>query len=273
MKRREAIKDKGFCFNCLCTAHTRNFCPSRNKCIVCDQNHHTLIHVDEATSSRTSNSSTAANRATGNRNTKPAHSHRSTPSTNRQSEITRRRVSNTSSATKGTNQPQSHLMDRLSRRAKTHVFLPTALARVLTAKGSEKTRLLFSSGEPSTMIHKKLVDRLQLRTIKNNDKEYCTLNLQSFHDLSAKIQVIGLVKAQFHTNLPKATTEIKLQSVYDHLTDLADPHFFQPKNVDIILGNDYIPKVLKAGIIQTTSTLPMAQSTIFGWVISGACQY
>lgn len=261
-ERREAIKDKGFCFNCLCTAHTRNFCPSRKTCIVCDKNHHTLIHVDATTSCRASHARTISQRSTGNTNISRASSKNSTPVIRRES-----------NASHNNSRPQSHLNERLSRRTRMHIFLPTAMARVLTAHGSDKTRLLLNSGEVHTQVLKKLVDRLQLRTFKKDHKEFPTVNLQSYHDPSAKIQVVGLVKSNFHTNLPKSTTEIKLQSIYDHLSDLADPHFFQPKNVEIILANDYLPRVMKAGLIQTTSTAPLAQSTIFGWVISGSCQY
>lgn len=269
-ERREVIKDKGFCFNCLCTAHTRNFCPSRKTCIVCDRNHHTLIHVDTNPSHRVSNSRTKNHRPNGDRNRSRACSQHTTPSPERSQETARRRESNVSQTSTRT---QPHINERLSRRTRMHVFLPTAMARILTAQGPEKTRLLFNSGEVHTQILKRLVDRLHLRTIKKDNKDYCTVNLQSYHDSSAKIQVVGLVKDNFNTNLSKSTTEIKLQSIYDHVTDLADPHFFQPKNIEIILANDYLPRVMKAGLIQTTSTTPMAQSTIFGWVISGGCQY
>lgn len=55
--------------------------------------------------------------------------------------------------------------------------------------------------------------------------------------------------------------------------ELADPHFCKPTNIEIMIGNDQIPMILKAGLIQTSSNMPIAQSTVFGWTLSGACRY
>lgn len=224
-ERRESIKDKGFCFNCLCTAHTRNFCPSRNKCMVCDRNHHTMIHIDETKQKRAFTSRSNPRRPSGN--TSSDHSITSP----------KRHESITSHTFKRSNKQRSKINDRLSRRTKTHIFVPTALARILTTKGPEKTRLLLNSGETQTIILKKLVNRLHLHTTKRDGKDYCTLNLQSYHDPSAKIQVVGMVRTQLPINSPKTTTEIKLQSVFDHLCDLADLQFFQPENIEIMLAD------------------------------------
>lgn len=272
-ERRETIKEKGFCFNCLCTAHTRNWCPSRHKCMVCKRQHHTLVHVDDDTN--------ATNRDHNSRHQVPSGSHTRRSSINSNCESSDRRRSHLQSpnhrqrsiATSIHAQPRSNVSERLSRRSRTHVFLPTALARVLTSQGPEKTRLLLNSGGAQTVILRDLVNRLHLKTTRREGNEYCTVNLQSYHDPSAKIQVIGLVKSNVNINFPKETTERKLQSIYEHLSDLADPHFFNPSKVQIILANDQLPRILRAGLIQTSSSMPMAQSTIFGWVISGACHY
>lgn len=288
-ERREAIKDKGFCFNCLCTAHTRNFCPSRNKCMVCERNHHTMIHVDEPSHTKLTFSNIGRTQSNNRRqfpnsnspyrsrsdgSTSPSGSSRpTTPSPDRRPHTSNRRASKATNTTTASQKPTSQVRDRLSQRSRNHVFLPTALARVLTANGPEKTRLLLSSGEAQTLVLKRLVHRLKISTTKTGNKEYCTLNLQSYHDPSAKVQIVGLVKPKFPVYLPKAVRETKLQSVYDHLTDLADPHFFKPTNVEILLANDHLPKIWRAGFIQTKSSMPIAQSTIFGWAISGGCQY
>lgn len=173
-ERREVIKEKGFCFNCLCTAHTRNFCPSRKKCMVCERNHHTLIHLDE-----TSRVSTL--RQNGNTNYTKAASPERHPTSSQ------RRGSTLSVSTNSTNRTRSHMKERLSRRSRTHVFLPTVLARILTSHGPEKVRLLLNSGEAQTVVLRNLVDRLGLHTTGRKDKEFCTLNLQSYHDPSVKI--------------------------------------------------------------------------------------
>ncbi|XP_059216034.1 uncharacterized protein LOC131998177 [Stomoxys calcitrans] len=249
-ERRKVIREKGFCFNCLCTAHTRSWCPSRQKCMVCQQNHHTMVHTDDKSSGTKQQNRNAHFKTKGNGRSDSAL--RETPVASSR---------------------QKHLNERLSRRPTMHVFLPTALARIVTSTGPKKARLLLSSGEAQTVVLKELVERLNVRTTKRDGKEYCCLNLESYHDPLIKIQIHGLVKSQFHTVLPKATNEPKLKALYDHLTDLADPHFFHPSNIEIIVANDQLSKVLRAGLIQSSSNMPLVQSTIFGWVISGACHY
>ncbi|XP_059216649.1 uncharacterized protein LOC131995837 [Stomoxys calcitrans] len=269
-ERRDVIREKGFCFNCLCTAHKRNWCPSRNKCMVCRLNHHTMVHMDKLDSPKTSHQHRLKS---SKKSPDPTERYGSGSRSQNYKERnqTQRRAQSKPSSTFG--RPRTHFKERLSNKARAHIFLPTALARVQTSTDPEKARLLLNSGEAQTVILKTLVDRLHLRTTRRDNKEYCTLNLESYYDAQAKIQIVGLVQKSFRTTLPSITDTPKLQSIYNHLTNLADPHFYKPSNVEIILANDNIPKILRAGMIQTSSNMPIAQSTIFGWTISGACQY
>ncbi|XP_073841583.1 uncharacterized protein [Musca autumnalis] len=154
---------------------------------------------------------------------------------------------------------------------KTH--LKKVAAKVLTAEGCDKVRLILNSGATQTLISVKLVERLQLKITQKAGRTFTAINLQSFHDQAVKIHVTGEVRSQLNTSLPESTKDKNLQSLYNHLTDLADPHFFNPVNVEIVIANDQIPKILKAGLIQTSSNMPIAHSSAFGWIISGGCQY
>ncbi|XP_073819582.1 uncharacterized protein [Musca autumnalis] len=145
--------------------------------------------------------------------------------------------------------------------------------KVLTAEGCDKVRLILNSGATQTLISVKLVERLQLKITQKAGRTFTAINLQSFHDQAVKIHVTGEVRSQLNTSLPESTKDKNLQSLYNHLTDLADPHFFNPVNVEIVIANDQIPKILKAGLIQTSSNMPIAQSSAFGWIIFGGCQY
>ncbi|XP_075162319.1 uncharacterized protein LOC142234990 isoform X2 [Haematobia irritans] len=261
-ERRNIIREKGFCFNCLCTAHQRNFCPSRSKCLVCNKNHHTMVHVDNTQQQTSQNSS----------NVSRSRSLRSA----RNLTMSRRCNNNSIRPPRSSSVPhrrQKYLHERLSRRLSSHVFVPTALARVVTSKGPSKVRLLMSSGEAQTVVLKKCVTRLNLSTTIRDHKEYCTINLESYHDPQVKIQIIALVKPQFNTTLPKPTSEPSLRTIFDHITDLADPHFFNPTNIEIIIANDQLSVILRPGMIQTSSQMPILQSSIFGWTVSGSCRY
>ncbi|XP_075150282.1 uncharacterized protein LOC142224386 [Haematobia irritans] len=256
-ERRRHMRENRFCFKCLCSSHTRDWCRSRKTCLVCNYNHHTMLHIDDH-QVRTSRSQ-KPNETVAPMN---CRSETSTSISKRRQTSRKRRTS-----------PKPYVHERLSPRSRVHVFLPTALARVLTPKGPAKARLLLNSAGIQTVMLKSMVQHLKLITTRKDQTEFCTLSLQSYHDASARVQITAAVKTKFDMDLPKSTSVKKLHTVYDHLTSLADPHFFNPSNVEVVIGNDQLAKILLAGLIQTSSSMPIAQSTIFGWVISGACSY
>ncbi|XP_059216885.1 uncharacterized protein LOC131994950 isoform X1 [Stomoxys calcitrans] len=263
LERVKVAKEKGYCFNCLCGSHTREWCRSRNACAVCNRNHHTKLHVDGT-----------------NEPKKQAHCNKPYSYQKQSSHefLSSRTQSKTHKANSSHQKPKSQaegyqIRQRLGGRSKKHVFMPTALARAITIVGANKTRILLNSGATETVILKSFVKNNQFQTTKRNDKEYCTVNLQSFHDSAVKIQIHGLVQSKFTSPLPEKVQDRILENTYSHLPDLADPHFYHPVNIDIMVGNDELAKVLKAGLIQTASHMPIAQSTVFGWVISGARYY
>ncbi|XP_073814233.1 uncharacterized protein [Musca autumnalis] len=274
-KRRVEAQQRGFCFNCLCTSHKRDFCPSRSKCMVCNKTHHTMLHIDQ-NGKNTSNSVKIRRSKSPSSSPQPEIQQRRSRAVKRQTtpEPTPRPRSSTSTASQlPAKRPRTSVSDRLSVRSKTHIFLPTVLARVLTSEGRDKVRLIVNTGAAQTVVLATLVECLQLKTTRRGNKHYCTLNLQSFYDQSAKIQITGEIRSQLNTTFPESTEDKKLQSTYEHLTDLADPHFFKPINIEVMLANDQIPRILRAGLIQTSSNMPIAQSSIFGWIISGGCSY
>ena len=51
---------------------------------------------------------------------------------------------------------------------------------------------------------------------------------------------------------------------------LADPHFFKPDSIDLILGADVYGQVLRSGLRQFPPSLLVAQDTALGWIVSGS---
>ncbi|ODM98558.1 hypothetical protein Ocin01_08117 [Orchesella cincta] len=60
-------------------------------------------------------------------------------------------------------------------------------------------------------------------------------------------------------------------SLWTHLSDLqlADPNYYQPGEIDILLGADVVASIMREGRRQGASNTPIAQNSIFGWVLSG----
>ncbi|XP_071579859.1 uncharacterized protein [Temnothorax nylanderi] len=58
---------------------------------------------------------------------------------------------------------------------------------------------------------------------------------------------------------------------WPHLTKLtlADPDFLTPRPVDIIIGADSYGRIIKPNIIKQDALMPIAQLSIFGWLVLG----
>ncbi|XP_018371802.1 PREDICTED: uncharacterized protein LOC108766796 [Trachymyrmex cornetzi] len=75
--------------------------------------------------------------------------------------------------------------------------------------------------------------------------------------------------------LPRLTFEIPsfnlVNILWTHLEDLplADPNFGKPGPIHIIIGADHYGQIIKPGIKKGEASSPIAQLTLFGWVVSG----
>ncbi|XP_055633306.1 uncharacterized protein LOC129773687 [Toxorhynchites rutilus septentrionalis] len=52
---------------------------------------------------------------------------------------------------------------------------------------------------------------------------------------------------------------------------LADPRFFEPSHIDVIIGAEIYHRLLLDGFIELDSNLPILKETVFGWIVSGKC--
>ena len=52
---------------------------------------------------------------------------------------------------------------------------------------------------------------------------------------------------------------------------LADPQFYVAAPVNLVLGADVYSKIIRNGVAGGTFGKPLAQFTIFGYIISGSC--
>lgn len=59
--------------------------------------------------------------------------------------------------------------------------------------------------------------------------------------------------------------------VRDMYADLvvADPEWWLPAPIHIVLGTDVCPRLMKPGLFPAPVGYPMAQSTVLGWALSG----
>ncbi|GFY35637.1 integrase catalytic domain-containing protein [Trichonephila clavipes] len=94
------------------------------------------------------------------------------------------------------------------------------------------------------------------------------IDLVSVNDPKVKLPVKAYVLEKLTAPLP---TEKINEAHFSHLKNacLADPKFFIPNNIDMILGSDYFFSILLPGQITCSQSNLIAQNSIFGFLISG----
>ena len=155
---------------------------------------------------------------------------------------------------------------------------------LLTGPRGEKTqaRVLIDPGAGISLVSSKIAQQLSLPLTKTNLQfsgvqgtpcksakhltELCLSPLQGNQAVHVKAAVVPVVT----NDIP--SQEIAPVDDLPHLTGLglADPTFHLPGRVDILLGADVYPQIMKKNQMITGPVAdPAAQETIFGWAIVG----
>lgn len=163
------------------------------------------------------------------------------------------------------------------------VLLSTALIKVRSAYGYWViVRAFLDGGSQSCVITESCVKRLNLR------KTSCDLPVSGIGDISAgtcqkeaKLELKSCMDSSFHleidvvimkkisTDLPNRKFDISNWSYIKDLK-LADPKFNEPGKIDILIGAEYYLSLMRNDEqICGPVGYPIAQSTVFGWILSG----
>lgn len=229
-ERNLCVTTNRLCSNCL-GKHAHADCPSKSTCRVCQLRHHTLLH-GTALSCQPSTSSTVLTTSISN------HS------------IT--------------------------------VLLSTAIVLV---RNSENVfvpcRALIDSASQSSFMTENCFRKLKLQnsfksvSIQGVNQMSSAISagstrgfLRSSHNIKPLLETEFLILPSICDLLP--SSKINIQK-WSHIEDLvlADPTFAIPSKVELLLGADLFPLILKDGIRTGSPGQPSAINTIFGWVLSG----
>ncbi|KAG8238077.1 hypothetical protein J437_LFUL018208, partial [Ladona fulva] len=94
------------------------------------------------------------------------------------------------------------------------------------------------------------------------------LSLSSIYEPSFCLKFKALVLPRLTNQLPaREIIEMDL-SLFSKL-QMADPRFYQPETIDLILGADVYGQVVREGLQRFPQRQILAQNTALGWVISG----
>jgi len=229
----DLLKKNGACFNCLQQGHSTSSCTNTHRCKTCNKKHHSLLHSE--------------------------------PTTDRNSE-------NPTSSQVQTHHGKSNCNQGL---------LVTAVTQIKGKDGLHHlARAFLDSGSTSSFITESMVNRLGLKRRKSSvevvglaatnvgtSQGVVTISISPYFDKSVSLTVEALVMPKVTQNLPD-----QLQSSnYPHLKNikLADPSWFQPAPVDLLLGSEIFWNILGSNRITGPSNSPTAIDSKLGWLVAG----
>ena len=94
------------------------------------------------------------------------------------------------------------------------------------------------------------------------------VRIQSLHDSKMSLVVKAHVLSNLTTVIPPTKTHLKLWPELKRVK-LADPKFYMPNRIDMLLGADVYCQILHDGVMRGPEGFPVAQNTKFGWILSG----
>ncbi|KAJ8914345.1 hypothetical protein NQ315_011333 [Exocentrus adspersus] len=162
------------------------------------------------------------------------------------------------------------------------VVLATAVIEVVDVRGNfQKVRCLLDPGSQISFITSKCANQLGLpkQKLQTNIQGIGELNLSTqLGAVHLNIRPVGELDPKFSIYaviLPKiCTTQPNVPlpaSGWDHIKNLklADPNFFKPGPLDVLIGADLYPYIIQGGQITGTAYEPVAINTVFGFILMG----
>lgn len=257
------LKKTGCCFNCLQKGHRTNGCTSSHSCRECGKRHHTSLHANEVSSSRSPDSITAVNQ---NAVHEEARVSRKESEVSTQVDPPRSGTGTTLSVSVGSQTKQT--------------LLSTAIVNV---RGSNSAvypcRVLLDSASTEHFVTERFAN---LVCMKKEPVDYTVSGLNGTNtrirrmvritiescveDFSAELQF--LVAPKITGDLPERSFNASEWSIPADVK-LADPEFNRRGRIDMLVGAEIFWNIVKTGQLKLGSNQPVLTDTKFGWVAGG----
>lgn len=248
-QRFEFVKSQKRCLNCLSAKHKVSTCSSQYSCQRCKRKHHTLLHFDDKLN--TSKDELTEPEATTSNN-----------------------FENVS----------SHVISKAFF-SKSDILLATAWIRVSSSSGhSRVARALLDQGSVATVMTTKLTQQLKANKIRvavsisgigntETNAQYATnINIAPVSGVGPTFSTTALIARTLTQYTPQRAPSKPLEN---HIRGLPladrDPSSSHP--IDIIIGADLYGFLLLDGVHRGSLNEPIAQKTVFGWILSGPTGY
>ncbi|XP_055836574.1 uncharacterized protein LOC129905185 [Episyrphus balteatus] len=284
--RLKHVKQIGVCENCLAYNHKTFQCPSEKRCFYCHLKHHTLLHNiqrDQNSSSSQGSQNSQANQAScSNLNSSENNNSNSQFGTSNNYQNTNPINPNAKPFNPSGGQATTSQNYHVSNPSNTVVLLATAVIQIQAANGEFiSLRALLDPGSESTFITERAVQQLGLKKCRtlmefsglgNNKNGSChnfvDMKIKSIHT-SFETDARAFVLKTITGLLPNREV---LPNQWSHIQGLclADPSFFKPSSVDLLLGSGVFAEVVLPEIVRGNEPVaPIAQNTQLGWIVFG----
>ncbi|XP_075150744.1 uncharacterized protein LOC142224849 [Haematobia irritans] len=258
-ERVKFVYNNKMCVNCLSPNHFKSKCQSKVACFQCNKKHHTLLHLESK-----EKSSSHVIQASG------VQSPIEQPSTS-------------TNVHHATNESNNHTSTPVQTHFSQHegtTILPTAIVNIHHAGDKFAIRALLDAGSEKSFVTKRIQQLLSLPTdchhiqisglggtVVGNSSQQCCINVESTNS-SFRIRIRAIVVHKLSHFLP--SRKIRVENLPDLKNiKLADPNFFTPAAIDMIIGSDYLPLINLNGVLSYRENGFEARESHFGWYLSG----
>lgn len=237
-KRREVVREKQLCYNCLVPRHSVKACRQTSTCKICKRRHHTLLHT-----------------------TPPVIVHQTNQEHEKQEE---------------TPEISSHKAEIIGSQVLLATALVRVTAsngerytlRALIDQGSQASFITTSAvqklGLKKVPIYSKVTGvNSTMSTVSKGLVEFQLCS--HFHDTPVTKVKAHILKS-ISSILPRKEVNIQLGPTMKGII-FADPNFMQPSSFDILLGAEIYAQIILDGLKRDGSVI--AQNSQLGWLISG----
>ncbi|XP_036317640.1 uncharacterized protein LOC118732617 [Rhagoletis pomonella] len=147
---------------------------------------------------------------------------------------------------------------------------PTAIVRVEAGGRLHLVRALIDPCAATSIIADDLARELKLNLTAVGNQRGCFIKLRGKHGNSTTITMHAVAVRNYRQQTPLKSLDATVVAPYNNIK-LADPQFHIAAPVRLVIGVEVFSKILLGAIPAGTLGPLLAQNTIFGWVLSGAC--
>lgn len=251
-KRYEAVRDNGWCFNCLSAKHGVRDCPVNRVCTQCEKKHHILLHTGKSDLGR------------GPRNLSiSAGETRDESGPREESEVVLCSAMAKNNSTKYT------------------TLLSTVVVEVVNSSVPNRTaRFLLDSGSQLNLLTVECCKKLGLKVSKcfssvqglgDNTQAVrgvTNLSIASRHNSESTFSISAILVDKITDKLPRYNVDLRAMPDLKGVS-LADDKFDQPGEIHGIIGVQLFATILGKNKILGVSGSPIAIQTAFGYVVMG----